>query len=185
MVNAWAFLIADVAVTIPFVSPFRPSPSRFQARRGFTLIEIAAAIFLAMLLLMLAIPALDGAFAATRLQKRADAMNDFVAGARELAMSQNRTVVMVWEKAGVRVIGDGFTAEKDAEPLAGYTAGEGEVITLYLPSSLEKKPPPEWTFWPNGTCEPATLTFAGPAGTWEIEYSPLCARPRVKSFIAK
>jgi hypothetical protein len=37
------------------------------------------------------------------------------------------------------------------------------------------KPPAEWTFWPNGVCEPVVVSYKGPAGRWQARFDPLTA----------
>ena len=60
-----------------------------------------------------------------------------------------------------------------------------ELYSLILPAAIDADPAPEWTFWPTGTCEPATITYKGPAGSWEVRYAPLSARATIRSFLAK
>jgi prepilin-type N-terminal cleavage/methylation domain-containing protein len=159
------------------VRKFRP--------RAFTLLELAIAIALALLILAIAIPALDGMFAAGRLQKTMDLFNHFASTARDRSVAEGRVYTMVWSKKKLTLIPDGPPREGLDEIVQVFTPGDGELYSLVLPSAIDPDPAPEWTFWPTGTCEPATIYFKGPAGTWEIRYAALSARPTIRSFIAK
>ncbi len=73
---------------------------------------------------------------------------------------------------------DGQTAAQ-AQP--GNEGGEtkrvdfGEKLApeLILPAALTKNPPAIWTFWPTGTCEPATVICHVPGAAWTATYDPL------------
>ena len=153
--------------------------------RGFTLIEIAVSIALVLLILALALPALDGMFAAGRLQKSMEAFDSFVANARERSMAEGRVYILAWDNQKITMTPDGPPREDLDAIQQIFTPGDGELYSLLLPSAIEKNPAPEWTFWPTGSCEPASVSFKGPSGTWELRYSALSARPTIRSFIAK
>jgi hypothetical protein len=53
---------------------------------------------------------------------------------------------------------------------------------MELPAALAKKTPAEWIFWESGVCEPARISFAGSAGKWTAEYSPLSALAEIISY---
>jgi prepilin-type N-terminal cleavage/methylation domain-containing protein len=158
------------------VRKFRP--------RAFTLIEIAIAIALALLILALAIPALDGMFAAGRLQKTMETFDAFVVTARDRSVTEGRVYVMTWSKNGIHLAPDGPPREGQDAIEQEFSPGDGELYSLILPASGADAAP-EWTFWPTGTCEPASVIYKGPSGTWEMRYAALSARPTIRSFIAK
>jgi hypothetical protein len=58
-------------------------------------------------------------------------------------------------------------------------------LTLTLPAALSRKPAGEWIFWPTGTCEPAIVRYAGRAGTWTADYSPLTAHAQLTNYAAR
>ena len=62
---------------------------------------------------------------------------------------------------------------------------KGESFALKLTAALSKDPPPEWIFWPTGTCEPANVKFGGRDGTWTASYSPLTARAQLIFYAAR
>jgi hypothetical protein len=77
-------------------------------------------------------------------------------------------------------------AEGDPDiPTATLVLDKGQAYLLRLPATLEKNPPAQWIFWPSGVCEPANVRFKGPDGSWEVNYSPLTARPEIVRYAAK
>jgi Tfp pilus assembly protein FimT len=66
--------------------------------RAFTLIEIVLAVFILMLLLMLAVPSVDGVLADRRLRRSLDSFNDLVRQAEERTVKEQRAYQIVWEK---------------------------------------------------------------------------------------
>lgn len=152
---------------------------------AFTLIEIIVSIALLLLLLVLAVPTVDGIFASGRLQKTLDQFDNFVTEVRDLAVTENRTIVIVWRKKEIVALPDGRTDDPDVEPLKTFTPGDDQVYQFAPTASMEKNPAAEWTFWPNGTCEPAEVGFAGGQGTWRVGYAALGARREILTFITK
>ncbi len=153
--------------------------------RAFTLLELAVVIALALLILAIALPSLDGMFAAGRLQRTMDTFENFAATARDRSVAEGRVYVMVWSKKKIRLVPDGPPREGLDEIEQVFTPGDGELYSLILPSAIDPDPAPEWTFWPTGSCEPANIFYKGPVGSWEMNYAPLSARPSVHSFVAK
>lgn len=156
-----------------------------QRTRGFTLLELVVVIALILLLLALAVPTVDGIFASGRLQKTLETFDEFVTSVREQAVSEQRTLVVVWRKKEVVVLPDGLVDDPDAEPVKTFSPGDGQTYNFFPQASMEKNPAAEWAFWANGTCEPAKVGYSGPSGTWEISYSALGGRRRLLSFLAK
>jgi type II secretory pathway pseudopilin PulG len=156
-----------------------------QRRAGFTLIEIAIAVFILMLLLLLAIPSVSGVLANRRLQRSLDAMNRIVRLAQEHSVQERRPYLIEWQRQSV-ILRPESIAEGDPDtPTATLMLDKGHSYVLRLPAALEKKPLAQWIFWPSGACEPANVRFKGPDGSWEVNYSPLAARPEIVRYAAK
>ncbi len=156
-----------------------------QRRKGFTLIEIAIAVFILMLLLLLAIPSVTGVLANRRLQRSLDAMNQIVRMAQERSVQERRPYLIEWQRQSIILRPETF-AEGDAErPTAALALDKGHAYILRLPAALEKDPLAQWIFWPSGACEPANVRFKGPDGSWEVNYSPLTARPQIIRYAAR
>ena len=156
-----------------------------QRFRAFTLIEIALAIFILMLLLMLAVPSLSGVFASRRLKQSLDGFNNLVHQAQERSVTERRPYLIVWTKGGVVMRPEVFGEDEEAKPTAEFRLSKGTMLKLALPAALTADHPWEWIFWPSGNCEPATVQFRGPAGLWTATYSPLTAQAEVTQYAAR
>jgi type II secretory pathway pseudopilin PulG len=156
-----------------------------QRARGFTLIEIALAIFILMLLLMLAVPSFTGVIANRRLKESLDGFNNLVRQAQERSVTERRPYLIVWSKNNVVVRPEAFAEDEEAKAKAEFRPSKGSTLRLSLPVALMEKYPAEWIFWPSGACEPATVRFQGPAGSWTANYSPLTGRPEITSYAVR
>jgi prepilin-type N-terminal cleavage/methylation domain-containing protein len=156
-----------------------------QRVRGFTLIEIALAIFILLLLLVLAVPSFSGVIASRRLKQSLDEFNNLVRQAQERSVTERRAYLIVWGKNNVIVRPEAFAEDEEAEAKAEVRPTRGSTLKLSLPTALAEEHPAEWIFWPSGTCEPATVHFRGPAGSWTANYSPLTGRPEITSYATR
>jgi type II secretory pathway pseudopilin PulG len=153
--------------------------------RAFTLIEIALSIFILLLLLMLAVPSLSGVIANRRLKQSLDSFSQLVRQAQERSVTERRAYLIAWGKNSVVLRPEVFTEGEEDKPTAVFRLSKGSWIKVSLPFALMGKPPAEWIFWPSGTCEPATVEFGGPAGTWTANYPPLTAQPELTQYAAR
>ena len=153
--------------------------------RAFTLIEIALSIFILLLLLMLAVPSLSGVIANRRLKQSFDSFSQLVRQAQERSVTERRAYLIAWGKNSVVLRPEVFTRGEEEKPTAVFRLSKGSWIKVSLPFALMGKPPAEWIFWPSGTCEPATVEFGGPAGTWTANYPPLTAQPELTQYAAR
>jgi type II secretory pathway pseudopilin PulG len=153
--------------------------------RAFTLIEIALSIFILLLLLLLAVPSLSGVIANRRLKQSLDGFNQLVRQAQERSVTERRAYLIVWGKNSVLLRPEVFAEGEEEKATAVLALGKGSWIKVTLPAALKGKPPPEWKYWPSGTCEPATVQFKGPAGTWTANYSPLTAQPDLTQYATR
>lgn len=156
-----------------------------QRFRAFTLVEIALAIFILMLLLMLAVPSMTGVAASRRLKQSLDGFNDLVRQAHERSVTERRPYLIVWRKNSVLLRPEVFAEDEEVKPAAEFRLNKGTLLSLSLPAALAEKHPAEWIFWPSGNCEPAIVQFKGPAGLWTANYSPLTAQPEVTQYAAR
>jgi type II secretory pathway pseudopilin PulG len=156
-----------------------------QRFRAFTLIEIALSIFILMLLLMLAVPSLTGVVASNRLKQSLDGFNNLVRQAHERSVIERRPYLIVWSKNSVLLRPEVFGEDEEAKPAAVFRLNKEAFLRLSLPAALVGKHPAEWIFWPSGNCEPATVQFKGPAGSWTANYSPLTAQAEVTGYATR
>jgi type II secretory pathway pseudopilin PulG len=153
--------------------------------RAFTLVEVILAVAILMILLLLAVPSLNGVLADKRLRRSYDGFNGLVLQAQEKAVAEHRSYLIVWQKESVALRPEGFAKDEEHENTAELPLAKGEVMTISFPAALVKKPPGIWAFWPSGVCEPAIIQFQGRSGTWTAQYSPLTARPSLTNYAAK
>ena len=153
--------------------------------RAFTLVEVILAVAILMILLLLAVPSLNGVMADKRLRRSYDGFNGLVLQAQEKAVTEHRSYLIVWQKESVALRPEGFAKDEEQKNTAELQLGKGELMTISLPAALVKKPPGRWVFWPSGICEPAIIQFQGHSGTWTAQYSPLTARPALTNYAAR
>ena len=119
-----------------------------------------------------------------RLRKSLDAFNDLVHQAQEKSIADHRSYLLIWTSKDIELWPEDSTDQDPPDPAARLLLNRRESYGLALPFALAKDPPAEWIFWPSGTCEPADVTFKGPAGTWTASYSPLTARADITNYVA-
>ncbi|MDQ6914075.1 MAG: prepilin-type N-terminal cleavage/methylation domain-containing protein [Verrucomicrobiota bacterium] len=153
--------------------------------QAFTLIELAIAVFILLLILMLSVPSISGVLADRRLRRSFDQMNNLVRTAQERSVNDRRTYLITWEKDQIVLHAEAFAEGENKSPLAFLKVQRGDVFTLDLTAALTEKPAPEWIFWPSGVCEPATVSFKGDDGTWTANYSALTARAELAKYATR
>src|SRR5881394_170774 len=157
---------------------------RFHLRRrpGFTLLELAIAVVLLVLLMMLAVPSMSGVMADRRLRKSLDGFNAVVREAQERSMAEGRPYLVVWLDKGIGLRPEGLMKGDDPQPEMKLKIAKNESFKVWFPAALIDDAPAEWIFWPSGNCEPATVTYQGRDGKWIANYSALTARSETVSY---
>lgn len=156
-----------------------------QRLRAFTLIEIVLAVFILMLLLLLAVPSLNGVLADRRLKRSLDGFNDLVRQAQQRSITERRAYLIVWRKKSVVLRPEAFEKGEEVKATAEFLLDRGDNIRLLLPAALSGNHPAEWIFWPSGSCEPATVQFKGHDGSWTANYLPLTARAELTYYATR
>jgi|SRR5947209_6552088 len=133
----------------------------------------------------MAVPSLSGVLADRKLRASLDSFNNLVRQAQERSVAEHRSYLIVWGDHEVMVQPEAFAKDEEKKAVATFALERGTVLTLTLPAALSSKPAGEWIFWPTGTCEPATVRFAGRAGTWTANYSPLTGHGELANYAAK
>lgn len=160
---------------------------RFQLKRrpGFTLVELAIAVVILVLLLMLAVPSMSGVLADRRLRRSLDGFNAVVREAQERSMTERRAYLVVLYDGKIGLRPAGLLRGESPEPEVKFKLARNESLKLFFPAALVDDAPAEWIFWPSGNCEPATVTYRGNDGSWKANYSALTARSETVSYVAK
>lgn len=100
-------------------------------------------------------------------------------------MKERRPYLIEWQRESV-ILRPETSADGDPDaPTATLALDKGHAYVLRLPAALEKDPLAQWIFWPSGACEPANVRFKGPDGSWEVNYSPLAARPEIVHYATR
>ena len=159
--------------------------ARPGASRAFTLIEIIIAVAILTVILLMAVPSLEGVFADRKLRASLDGFNKLVRQAQERSVAEHRAYLVVWGEKDVIVQPEAFAKGEEKKAVATFALERGSALTLTLPAALTAKPAGEWIFWPTGTCEPAIVRFVGRAGTWTADYSPLTGYGQLAHYAAK
>jgi hypothetical protein len=100
-------------------------------------------------------------------------------------VAERRAYLIVLGKDQVLLRPEILAKNEKLKPAARIELRRGESVKLGFPAALIKNPPGEWIFWPGGTCEPATIQFKGPAGSWTANYAALTARPEITNYAAR
>jgi prepilin-type N-terminal cleavage/methylation domain-containing protein len=154
-------------------------------RRAFTLIEIVITVFILVMLLLLAVPSLNGVLADKRLRRSLDGFNALVHEAQERSVAEHRSYLIVWGDKDVILRPEAFAKDEERKSISSFRLEHGSFLKLKLPAALMKNPPGEWIFWPSGTCEPAIIEFKGRDGAWTANYSPLTAHGELTFYAAR
>ncbi|MFN2622551.1 MAG: hypothetical protein ABR611_06870 [Chthoniobacterales bacterium] len=160
---------------------------RVQVHRrwGVTLLELAIAVVLLVLLMMLAVPSMSGVLADRRLRKSLDSFNAIVREAQERSMAERRPYLIVWQDGQIGLRPEGFLKGDNPEPEMKLKIAKDESFRVSFPAALIDDAPAEWIFWPSGNCEPAVVSYQGRDGKWTANYSALTARSETVSYVAK
>ena len=158
---------------------------RMRYRAGFTLIEMAIAIVIAIVLLSLAVPSVSGVLADRRLRRSLDGLNGLVRQAQERSVSERRSYLIVLRDKKFALRAEGLLKGEAAGAVATLPWRKGESYRLFFPAAIDEDPPAAWIFWSTGTCEPAVVTYQGPDGSWTAKFSALTARPELTKYVVR
>src|SRR6186997_123311 len=134
---------------------------RFHRERkaGFTLVELAIAVVILVLLMMLAVPSMSGVLADRRLRRSLDDFNAVVREAHERSVAERRPYLVVYFDGKVGLRAEGLLKDEDPDPVVKLKLKKNESLKISFPAALVDDPPAEWIFWPSGNCEPAQVSF--------------------------
>src|SRR5436305_12538489 len=128
-------------------------------RRGFTLVELVIAIFILLLLILLAVPSLNGVLAGKRLHRSLDRFNDMVRQAHERSLAEHRAYLIVWNDAFITLQPAAFLKTEPHDPIDTMPIARHEKWRLELAAALSKKVPAESISWESGGCDAGRVRF--------------------------
>ena len=161
-----------------YVTPRMPRPFHTvsTANPGFTLLEICIVLALAMMIMGIAIPTLNGVISENRLKGSFVQFDELAQDAHTRALAEHRAFVLIWAPKEIVLRPDEPANKAEADGLRKIEIAKGDVFNVYFPASLFNKrgkvTAAIWTFWPTGVCEPAKIDYHGKLGKWSATYNP-------------
>jgi hypothetical protein len=140
------------------------------------------AIAIALVMLMIAVPSISGVLKQQQANQPFDTFDQLVRKAQALSLSQRRTYQIAWFKDAIVLKPESPDNGAESKGIDRIAISDNESYGIELSAALVKKPPNEWTFWPTGTLEPATITYKGPSGSWTAVYRPLSVKAEVNEL---
>ena len=150
---------------------------RARRRLAFTLLEVCLAIFIAVLVVLAAVPSLSGIIEERRAKKIFNQFDDLVRQAESRSVTERRPYALVWDLSGVFLAPLSPANAGGAKGIARVDFGDRQTPELQLPAALNSDVPKQWTFWPSGACEPATVICRSADAPWTAVYDPLTVQP--------
>jgi prepilin-type N-terminal cleavage/methylation domain-containing protein len=146
-----------------------------KRRDGFTLLEICMVVAIIVMVMLIAVPSVSGLFAEQRLRRTFESFNTLVRKAQARSVDERRTYMLAWRKEGIELVPMDLREGEDAPQPEHLALAKDEAYAIERPAAMVKDPPPTWTFWRSGVCEPAIISYKGPHGTWKVKYDALTA----------
>src|SRR2546423_10504530 len=97
-----------------------------------------------MLVLLLAVPSLNGVLADRRLRQSLDRFNKLVAQAHEHSVAEHRPYLLVAGNKSIELRPEILTDDDDPGPVGDMALADRESLKFMFPAALTKDPPPEW-----------------------------------------
>src|SRR6266571_3351057 len=107
-----------------------------QRCRAFTLIEIVITVFILMLVLLLAVPSLNGVLSDKRLRRSLEGFNNLVRQAQERSVAERRAYLIVWREKEILLRPEVFAKGQQTSATAELKLDRGDVLKLTLPAAL-------------------------------------------------
>ena len=152
---------------------------------GFTLIELAIAVVILLVILAVSVPSVNGVLADRRLRRSLDDFNSLVRQAHERSIAERRPYLIMWRDGKVGLRPEAPMEGEDRGPVTVWKLNKGDSMKVSFPAAMMDDPPWEWIFWASGNCEPAVVSFRSRNGGWTAKYSALTARAEILSYAAK
>jgi Tfp pilus assembly protein FimT len=144
-------------------------------RAAFTLLEICLTLMISLMLILLAVPSVAGLLAEQRLHESFARFEQLANTARARSIKEQHPCRLVWEKKRI-VLEAPANREADRGEVESVVLGDDENYELLRVSALVSHAPDEWTFWPDGTCEPVVVSYHGHSGRWQVRFDALNPR---------
>jgi len=154
-----------------------PLQTTGRKRGAFTLFEVCIAVFIGVMIMLAAVPSISGVLEEQRAKKLFTEFDGLAKDASTHAVTERRAYVLEWDDSGVSMRPLAPVNGDEAQGTGRVDFGEKLAPELLLPGALVKDPPREWTFWPTGTCEQATVKCHVKDAPWTASYDALTEQP--------
>jgi prepilin-type N-terminal cleavage/methylation domain-containing protein len=143
---------------------------------GFTLVEVCIVLFIVAVLFAVAAMPVSRLLHQEHLEKPIRTLQSFAKTARQLAMAEHRTYVVVL--SGFRYALQPLTDEDKNNEQEVYELPPDITFTIQYPNESEFHRPSDarWLFSPNGLCEPVRFLFQRGNNWIKFRINPLTAR---------
>lgn len=135
---------------------------------AFTLLEICLTLLIGMVLMLLAVPSVAGLMAEQRLHESFGRFEQLANTARWRSIKEQQPYRLVWDKS--RIVLETFNHAKGVGEADVLPVGDDEHYGLSRVAALISPAPEEWTFWPDGSCEPVVINYKGRNGKWQVRF---------------
>ena len=162
-------------------------------RRAFTLIEVALAMFIVVLVIGIGLPFATGMGHQAELRNPASELKTLALTARRRAVTQQKTVEILLENRRYllrdAVISDStsrasIAPERDKKEIDSYTLPKSVtyLVKRWDETKFAATADARWRFLPTGLCEPITVHFSRGEDFLEFSFNPLTAQTEDESF---
>ena len=151
---------------------------------GFTLLEVLLALFIAVTITAVTVPGMASVLAKSPARRAFDNFDTLVQEAHFRSRAEGRAYVLVWSRDKAVVLRAEEPATRaEAEGLKKWDQAASGELELHLPAALlrnGKKPDAIWTFWADGSCEPAEIRYKCASRSWSASYNPFTIHAEVR-----
>src|SRR3982074_2547018 len=106
---------------------------RIHRTGGFTLVELAIAVVIMVVLMMLAVPSMNGVLADRRLRRSLDGFNAIVREAQERSVLERRPYLIIWHEGKVGLRPEGLAKGEDGKPIVKLKLARDESFKISFP----------------------------------------------------
>ncbi|HEY5752051.1 MAG TPA: prepilin-type N-terminal cleavage/methylation domain-containing protein [Chthoniobacterales bacterium] len=163
--------------------------------RGFTLLEVALALFIVLLVLAVALPFAGGLNREAALRAPADELKTLAVTARRLAITNRKTYELILDRNRYILRALPIDSKDEEKDRNERPVSESEILRRYdVPrdvaygvkhwdeNDFSKETDSRWRFLPTGICEPITVRFARNTDWLLFSFNPLTANAEDEAF---
>jgi hypothetical protein len=150
---------------------------------GFTLLEVMLALLVALTVIAVSVPSVTATLLKPPAQIAFERFDTIVSEARNRSHTEGRNYVIVWGRdQTVRLRPEESSNHSEANGIHQWKQQKEGALEIRFPAALLRGKTPDaiWTFWPDGSCEPAEIHYQSGNAKWSAIYNPFTARAEVR-----